>query len=84
MNAPEQIGKGYLYTNLNRNEKLNTTFTESYKINVGFAELTDKINLKENSNKFTKNDGNVSDAKVKTSKITVNSKKFLEMMEQLL
>lgn len=80
VNAPEQIGKGYLYTNLNRNEKLNTTFTESYKINVGFAELTDKINLKENSNKFTKNDGNVSDAKVKTSKITVNSNEFIKVL----
>ena len=70
--------------NLNRNEKLNTTLTESYKINVGLAELTDKINLKENSAKFTKNDGKVSDAKVKTSKITVDSQKFLEIMEQLL
>lgn len=78
--APEQIGKGYLYTNLNRNEKLNTTFTESYKINVGFAELTDKINLKENSDKFTKNDGKVSDAKVKTSKITVDSNEFIKVL----
>ena len=78
--APEQIGKGYLYTNLNRNEKLNTTFNEAYKINVGFAELTDKINLKENSNKFTKNDGKVSDAKVKTSKITVDSNEFIKVL----
>ena len=80
VNAPEQIGKGYLYTNLNRNEKLNTTFNEAYKINVGFAELTDKINLKENSNKFTKNDGKVSDAKVKTSKITVDSNEFIKVL----
>lgn len=80
VNAPEQIGKGYLYTNLNRNEKLNTTFTESYKINVGFAELTDKINLKENSDKFTKNDGKVSDARVKTSKITVDSNEFIKVL----
>lgn len=78
--APEQIGKGYLYTNLNRNEKLNTTLTESYKINVGLAELTDKINLKENSAKFTKNDGKVSDAKVKTSKITVDSNEFIKVL----
>ena len=80
VNAPEQIGKGYLYTNLNRNEKLNTTFNEAYKINVGFAELTDKINLKENSAKFTKNDGKVSDAKVKTSKITVDSNEFIKVL----
>ena len=80
VNAPEQIGKGYLYTNLNRNEKLNTTFSESYKINVGFAELTDKINLKENSNKFTKKDGSVSDAKVKTSKITVDSNEVANVL----
>ena len=80
VNAPEQIGKGYLYTNLNRNEKLNTTFTGSYKINVGFAELTDKINLKENSAKFTKNDGKVSDAKVKTSKITVDSNEVAKVL----
>ena len=71
--APEQLGKGYLYTNLNRSEKLKTTFDESYKINIGFSELTDKINLKENSNKFIKNDEKQVDAKVKTSKVKVDS-----------
>ena len=47
VNAPEQIGKGYLYTNLNRNEKLN---------------------------------GKVSDAKVKTSKIAVDSNEVAKVL----
>lgn len=80
VDAPEQAGKGYLYTNLNRNEKLKTTFNESYKINVGFAELTDKINLKENSNKFKKNDGKIVDAKIKTSKVSVDLDEVLKVL----
>lgn len=80
VNLPEQLEKGYLYTNLNRSDKLNTTFSGSYKINVGFSELTDKINLKENNNKIAKNDGNVIDANVKTSKVTVDVNEMAKVL----
>jgi len=80
VSLPEQLQKGYLYTNLNRNDKLNTTFSGSYKINVGFSELTDEISLKENSNKIQKNDGNLIEANVKTSKITVDTNEITKVL----
>ncbi len=45
---PEEINKGYIYTNLNRpEEKLNTEYEVNYKLNIGYADLTDKITLGE-------------------------------------
>lgn len=52
----KEISKGYMYTNLNRQEnKINTPYSTIYNINIGYAELTDKIELIEESNIITTN-----------------------------
>ena len=44
------LNKGYLYTNLNREEnKFETTFNVNYQINVGVSDLIDEIQIKENN-----------------------------------
>lgn len=71
---PETLNKGYLYTNLNRDDKLKTTFNETYKVNVGLADLTDKININEKAYTYKNADNNdVKNANVKTSKVSVST-----------
>lgn len=71
--SPETLSKGYLYTNLNREDKLKTTFNETYKINVGLADLTDKITVNEKAYTLKNAENNtVKNAAVKTSKVSVN------------
>ena len=47
---PAEISEGYMYANLNREEKLETPFSVIYTANIGLAELTDRIVLEENEN----------------------------------
>ena len=66
----KEISKGYLYTNLNReNNKLETNYNVDYKVNVGLAELVDKIVLAENDSYF----GNVEvNSEILTKKVSIS------------
>lgn len=78
---PEKLSKGYLYTNLNRDDKLNTTYNETYKINIGYADLTDSIKIQENSIKFAdENEKAITDASIKTSKISVSVDELVNVL----
>ncbi len=67
----EKVNKGYLYTNLFKVEnKLETKFSSNYQINIGFTDLIDEIQVKEN---------NVSD-EVLTRKITVNKDEIVNIL----
>lgn len=67
--VPNELGKGYLYTNLNReNNKLDTPFNVNHTINIGLANLTDKIILEENN--YTFNNENTSQSAEVTNYIT--------------
>lgn len=84
---PEYLSKGYIYTNLNNgNNKLETDFTQSYNINIGFKDFTDKIELKENSLEFDDADENGYAVKIadmsnliKTNKITIDRDNFVKL-----
>ena len=73
--VPDEINKGYIYTNLNRVEdKLNTEYEVKYRINVGYADITDRIVLEEKSVKMQGyTGGEILDAtdSIKTSKIKI-------------
>lgn len=47
INTPQEISEGYMYANLNRENKLDTVFNEIYSINIGSLNLADKIVIKE-------------------------------------
>ena len=58
--APNEINKGYMYTNINRGEeKLDTTYNVNYKVNIGYAELTDRVTIEEQSPIFTNDNGEI-------------------------
>ena len=44
------VNKGYLYTNLVNDNKLETSFNTNYKVNIGITDLIDEIQIKENVN----------------------------------
>ena len=72
---PQEINKGYMYTNLNRKEnKLDTNYNEVYRINIGYAELTDKIKVTEDRTTLNDENGNVLadiNNEIKTKKVSV-------------
>lgn len=47
INDTNSINKGYMYNNINAQDKKETDFSQTYKINVGLVEALDKINVKE-------------------------------------
>lgn len=72
---PESISKGYMYTNLNKSEnKLTTSYEEKYNVNIGLAELVDRITLEQKTNSFTTEQGyyDITD-KITTKKIKVEN-----------
>ena len=62
------LNKGYMYTNLAREEKINTEFNTSYKINVGFKDIIDKVVLKETNYAYNEYKTEVINTKVNTHK----------------
>lgn len=69
----EELSKGYMITNLNRDsDKYNTPFEMNYDLNIGLAELVDKITISETTPMFNSN----SDASsvITTTKVSVDSK----------
>ena len=74
--VPKEINKGYIYTNLNRQEnKLSTEYEVQYNINIGYADITDRILVEEKQSEMLNADGDeILDAteKIKTNKIEVS------------
>ena len=49
----ENLSKGYMYTNLNKTEnKITTNYEEKYNVNIGLAELVDRIVIEQKTNSF--------------------------------
>lgn len=72
---PESLSKGYMYTNLNKNEnKLTTNYEEKYSVNFGLAELVDRIVIEQKTNSFVTEQGyyDLTD-KITTKKIKVEN-----------
>lgn len=68
----EELSKGYMITNLSKEtNKYNTSFEINYDLNVGFAELVDKITISENNPSFN-NEQNANSA-ITTKKVSVDS-----------
>lgn len=68
-----ELSKGYLYSNLNRTDKLSTSFNSIYKINVGIPDITDTIKVTEQNSEIV-NERNVKvlDATILESKVRVD------------
>ena len=68
-----ELSKGYLYSNLNRTDKLSTSFNSTYKINVGIPDITDTIKVTEqNSEIVNERNEKVLDATILESKVRVD------------
>ena len=81
---PQEISKGYMYTNLNRAEnKLDTNYNEVYRINVGYAELTDKIVITEDSTTLNDENKNILadiNNEIKTTKVSVSREELTKVL----
>lgn len=68
-----ELSKGYLYSNLNRTDKLSTSFNSTYRINVGIPDITDTIKVTEqNSEIVNERNEKVLDATILESKVRVD------------
>ena len=77
------VGKGYMYTNLKREDKLNTEFEASYIINVGNKDLQDNIVVKEVNTTFNGEDENViADATglINNKKVVINADELVSIL----
>lgn len=71
----ENLSKGYMYTNLNKTEnKITTNYEEKYNVNIGLAELVDRIVIEQKTNSFITEQGyyDITD-KIATKKIKVQN-----------
>ena len=79
-----EINKGYMYTNLNRNDnKIDTEYNANYKINIGYADLTDKIVLAEGNTSFYNENGEVlveDTDKIITKRVIVSQKEITDVL----
>lgn len=74
IDGTQELTKGQLLANLNKETKANTEFNTTYNIGVGFADLTDKIVLSENAEQILNANGTkVSDADIITTKVSVDA-----------
>lgn len=53
----ENLSKGYIYSNYNTNEKVETEYKEKVTANIGLSDITDKIIISSDADNFTKNEG---------------------------
>ena len=81
---PQEISKGYMYTNLNRAEnKLDTKYNEVYRINIGYADLTDKITITEDSTTLNDENKNILaniNNEIKTTKVSVSREELTKVL----
>ncbi len=64
----DELSKGYLYTNLNRENKLDTSFEQTYQINIGLVDFLDEIKVSENENNTV------------TRKITIDKEELIKIL----
>lgn len=79
-----ELNKGYMYTSCKtESNKIDTAFTENYKINIGYADILDKIEIIEENPRFL-NDQNavLKDASnaTKVRKISVNQNELKDIL----
>lgn len=63
-----ELSKGYLYANLNRENKLDTSFEQTYQINIGLVDFLDEIKVSENETNTV------------TRKITVSQEELIKIL----
>lgn len=81
---PGEISKGYMFTNLNRNEnKLDTTYYSIYRINIGYADLTDRITVTEDLTTLNDENNNVLaniNNEIKAKKVAVPKEELISVL----
>lgn len=76
-----ELSKGYLYTNLRRENKLNTAYEVNYDINVGYSELTNKVVVTEDSTDFNNAEGEkVADVALLNRKVKVSRDDLVNLL----
>lgn len=80
----DSLSKGYLISNLDRAEnKLGTSYSENYVINVGLSSSIDKINVNESDSQFVDSNGkNILSAtdKIANKKISINKDELVSIL----
>ena len=80
----DSLSKGYLISNLDRAEnKLETSYSENYVINVGLSSSIDKINVNESDSQFVDSNGkNILSAtdKIANKKISINKDELVSIL----
>ena len=75
----EELSKGYMITNLNKaSDKYATPFEINYDLNIGFAELVDKITVSEINTMFNSNTN--ANSIITTTKASVDSKAIKDVL----
>lgn len=57
-NHTQKISKGYIYANTKAAQKIETNYDETIAVNIGLAELTDKIVFTQKAETFVQKEGN--------------------------
>lgn len=78
VNNLENINKGYMYSNLDKDEnKRETEFSQDYKINIGLTEAFNEIIIKEDGEFFGERDASDS---IYDKKITISKEELVEIL----
>lgn len=80
----DSLSKGYLISNLDRPEnKLETSYSENYVINVGLSSSIDKINVNESDSQFVDSNGKTilsATDKIANKKISINKDELVSIL----
>lgn len=80
----QALNKGYMFTNINKKEgKLETDYKATYEINIGYADLIDKLEIKEAKNEFLDSQDNVlkdAENNITNKKVTVNKDEIIGVL----
>lgn len=77
LSSADELSKGYMYTNLNRQEnKLETPYNITYTANIGYRELVDKIIIREQNSLL----GEKETSSIKTKKVTIDRENLINIL----
>lgn len=78
INSKNTLNKGYMYSNIDKQDgKLDTDFSQEYKVEIGLSQALDKILVKESGEFF--NDIDASNS-IYTKKVKVSQNEFLKIL----
>ena len=84
VNGTSELNKGYMYTSSkSESDKIDTEYTQTYQINIGYADILDKVELNESSSRFADTEGNtIKDAteSVQVNEVSINAEELTNVL----